>query len=102
MLSTESVATCPLCKRPNLRPSDHHLIPRSRGGKETANVCEDCHEAIHETFSNKELERDYNTVEALLAHPTLAKTIAFIAKQDPSRRTHTARAKHQRRRGRNG
>jgi len=102
VISTESIDLCPLCKRPNLRPSDHHLIPRSRGGREKTNVCQDCHDAIHETFSNKELERDFSTVEALLGHPTFSKTIAFIARQDPSRRTRTARVKHQRRRGRNG
>jgi hypothetical protein len=102
VISNEPVDPCPLCKRPNLHPSDHHLVPRSRGGTEKTNICQDCHDAIHETFSNKELERTYNTVEALLAHPILAKTIAFIAKQDPSRRTRTARVKSQRRRGRNG
>ncbi len=92
---------CPLCERPNYFPTDHHMVPKCRGGKETKTLCRDCHSAIHRTFSNKELEREYSTVEALLSHPTFAKTIAFISKQDPRRRTRTALTKKQQRRGRN-
>jgi hypothetical protein len=87
---------CPLCNRPNLHPSDHHLVPRSRGGKVTETICADCHRAIHATFTNKELEREYSTVESLLAHPALAKTVAFIARQDPGGRVRT---RESRRRG---
>ena len=93
---------CPLCARPNLRPSDHHLTPKSRGGKATLTVCSDCHRAIHAQFSNKELERAYSSVDALLANERFVKTVKFIAKQDPGGRVRTARAKDQRRRGRNG
>src|SRR5262245_14326070 len=93
---------CPLCLRPNLHPSDHHLVPKSRGGKVTKTICSACHRAIHATLSNVELEREYRTVEALLAHPMLKKTIAFIAKQDPGARVRTATTKgHPRRRKRN-
>lgn len=74
---------CPLCERPNLHPSDHHLVPKSRGGKVTLTICRDCHHAIHAVFTNKELEREYATVEALLAHEELARMLRFIAKQDP-------------------
>lgn len=86
---------CPLCERPNHHPSDHHLVPRSRGGKVTETICSDCHRAIHATFTNKELERGLNTVESLLQNAELAKTIAFIAKQDPGGRirTHSAKRK---------
>ncbi len=34
-------------------------------------------------FSNKELERHYNTAEALLAHEGFRKMVAFISRQDP-------------------
>ncbi len=95
---------CPTCERPNLHPSDHHLLPVSRGGKhgDKVLICRDCHTAIHALFSNKELERSYTTVAALLSNERFAKTVRFISKQDPSRRTYTTRAKDQRRRGRNG
>ncbi len=91
---------CPLCQRPNLRPSDHHLVPRARGGKVTETLCQDCHSAIHATFTNKELEQQYATVEALLAHDGFAKIVAFIAKQDGRVRTRSGRSR--RRRGPNG
>ncbi|MFO0551972.1 MAG: hypothetical protein U0271_26540 [Polyangiaceae bacterium] len=74
-------APCPLCQREGQRLSDHHLVPRSRGGKVTQAICVDCHRAIHAVFDNKELEKSYSTVEALLEHPELAKMIQFIGTQ---------------------
>lgn len=102
---------CPLCGRPNHHPSDHHLVPRSRESHAQDRgelgspppklpACRDCHDAIHATFSNKQLEREYNTVDALMAHEGFAKMIAFIGKQNG--RVHFKLAKSQRRRGRNG
>jgi hypothetical protein len=99
---SQTVEPCPLCQRPNLRPSDHHLVPRSRGGKSTATICRDCHLAVHAQFSNKELEKEYNSVDALLANERFAKTVKFISKQDPGGKVRTAISKDQRRRGRNG
>jgi hypothetical protein len=93
---------CPLCGRPNHHPSDHHLVPRSRGGKVTTHCCRDCHDAMHSLFSNKELERDYSSVEALMAHEGFARMVAHIAKQNPLGRVRFKVAKNQRRRGRNG
>jgi hypothetical protein len=78
-------------------PSDHHLVPKSRGGRVTETICSSCHDAIHRTFTNKELERTFNTVEALLSHPTFAGTVAFIRKQDPRRKTRTIEVRGKRR-----
>ena len=80
-------APCPLCGRPNESPSDHHLVPKSRGGKVTETICRDCHTAIHSVFTNKELEREYSTIDALMAHEEFAKMIAHIAKQRGKVRT---------------
>lgn len=88
---------CPLCGRPNFHPSDHHMIPKSRGGRTTKTICGDCHNIIHATFSNKELEEEYHTVEALLKHPTILKAIAFLRKQDPRRRYRMVRTKKRQR-----
>lgn len=46
-------------------------------------ICRDCHKAAHLLFSNRELERRYNTVDSLLAHPEMLKMITYIRKQDP-------------------
>lgn len=94
--------TCPLCKRPLLRRSDHHLVPKTRGGEDKLTICRDCHDAIHSQFSNKELEGEYSTVDALLNNERFRKTVAFIAKQDPGGKVRTALASNQRKRGRNG
>ena len=102
MQTTTSTLPCPLCARPNLKPSDHHLVPKSRGGKATLTVCRDCHNAIHAQFSNKELEREFTSVEALLANEKFSKTVRFIAKQDPGGKVRTLLSREQHRRGRNG
>lgn len=97
-----SLPPCPLCLRPNYHPSDHHLVPKSRGGKVTETLCRDCHRAIHATFSNKELEKRYHTREALMAHDGFRRMIEFIARQDPGGRVRVKLANNQRRRGRSG
>lgn len=89
---------CPICLRPNLHPSDHHMVPRSRGGKTTETICADCHKAIHATFTNKELEQTYHTVDVLLAHQEFAKMVKFISKQDPGGKVKTKKNKDRLRR----
>jgi hypothetical protein len=86
---------CPLCERENYYPSDHHLIPKSRGGTydDVMCICESCHQAIHKLFSNKELESIYNNVDALLTHEKFAKTLAFIKKQNPQTKIKTERSR---------
>jgi hypothetical protein len=101
-MTSPAIDPCPLCERPNFHPSDHHLVPKSRKGKVTQTICHDCHRAIHATFSNKELEREYNTVEALLAHEGFRRMVSFIAKQDPGGKVRVRLARGQRTRGRNG
>jgi hypothetical protein len=98
---TES-ARCPLCTRAALHWSDHHLVPKTRGGTNKLPICCDCHRAIHAQFSNKELEAQYSTVEALLGNERFRRTVAFITKQDPGGKVKTIRSKDQRKRGRNG
>lgn len=67
----------------------HHLIPRTLHSnkwfkkrftraemQQGIDVCRPCHRAIHDLVPReKDLGRDYNTVDKLLAHPKIA---AFI------------------------
>lgn len=79
---------CPLCGRPipeGAKQSRHHLVPKLRGGKggETVLIHQICHNEIHATLSEADLAREFNTVEALRAHPRLAKFFAWVAKRPP-------------------
>lgn len=93
---------CPLCQRPNYHPTDHHLVPKSLGGKETKTVCRDCHKAVHSLFTNKQLASVYNTAKELFAHEGFRKMIAFLRKQDPRVKQTFVRSRETRRRGRTG
>lgn len=74
---------CQLCGRPippGSRRSLHHLVPRLRGGTNGATVLlhQICHNEVHASFSETELARRYNTVEALRAHPRLARFVEWV------------------------
>lgn len=97
-LVTAQPLPCPICDRPNLHPSDHHMVPKSRGGRTTETICADCHKAIHAMFTNKELEEIYHTPEALLSHEEFAKMVKFISKQDPGGKVTTKKNKDRLRR----
>jgi len=87
---------CALCGRLTKRgTNEHHLIPRtchrnkwfrknfSRAEMNTTvDLCRDCHGAIHDLVpSEKELGRQWNTVEKLLDHPEIGKFVAWAKRQ---------------------
>lgn len=87
---------CGLCGRPLIAgPSveEHHLLPRSQGGKETVPLHRVCHRKIHAELSEKELARSYNTLDALRAHPDIAAFIHWVARKPPEFTAMTFRAK---------
>jgi predicted DNA-binding protein (UPF0278 family) len=47
--------------------SSHHLTPKARGGagKGTIYLHKVCHDKIHSVFTNKELEKTFNTIDAM-------------------------------------
>lgn len=89
-----TAAPCALCSRV-AELEFHHLIPRcchsnkwfrkrfrvdamrSRG----LEVCGDCHKYIHKLYSEKELGRNFNTLEALLADEALDRFLKWIRKR---------------------
>jgi hypothetical protein len=86
--------TCTLCKREECEVTRHHLIPRTRHKNKktkretehedrikTVPLCKPCHNQIHRILTEKEMEREYNTVEALLAHPDVAKFVEWISRR---------------------
>lgn len=68
---------CPLCDRaiPKSQRDEHHLIPKSHGGRDTAVLHRICHRQIHATFTETELARQYSTIEQLKLQ---AEMVGFI------------------------
>ena len=59
----------------------HHLVPKSRKGKEAELVHIVCHRKIHSTFDESTLAREYNTWESLKSHPEIKKYIKWVQKK---------------------
>jgi 5-methylcytosine-specific restriction endonuclease McrA len=84
---------CVICGREETL-TRHHLIPRTRHAnkrnkrefdravvKVTVGMCRPCHSQLHALLTEKELEREWNTVEKLRAHPELLRFAAWIARK---------------------
>ncbi len=85
-----AASVCALCGRPESL-TRHHLIPRTRHRnkrdkrdfdralvKETVGLGRPCHSQLHQFLSEKQLERDFNTIAKLRAHPEIAKFVSWI------------------------
>jgi len=75
---TNDDKVCPLCEREVPELTEHHLVPRSRGGLDTVGICRDCHRQLHALFSNKLLETEINTYEAIMADERFVKYIKWL------------------------
>jgi len=86
---------CELCGREQPL-TEHHLIPRAVHGKKyfrkhftkeemihrRISVCRKCHQGIHRIIPDeKELARNFNTKELLMADERIACHVAWVAKQ---------------------
>ena len=76
----EEELVCPLCERviPASQKDAHHLVPKSKGGRHTEYLHRICHRQIHALLTETELARQFSTVEALLAHPEMARFVAWV------------------------
>lgn len=77
---------CPLCGRLLAEPiTKHHLIPLSKGGKDTPTVAmhKICHDKIHAVFTETDLKTYYHTVERLQEHEEIARFIKWVKKKEP-------------------
>jgi hypothetical protein len=105
-------AACELCGRPVASLTRHHLIPRARHGnrrnrrdfdrrevhERIAWLCRPCHDHVHAELSEKELEREYNTLERLRAHPGIARFAAWVSARPPDFRPPRGRRTRRRQR----
>lgn len=77
---------CPLCLRVMVDgPSvdEHHLVPRSQGGKDKYRIHKICHQKIHQVLTEKELARRYATWSLLREHPEIAVFVHWVKKRPP-------------------
>lgn len=90
---------CPICQRVlgDINVDRHHLIPKSRGGKLQFMVHKICHRKIHATFTEKELEKKFNTWEELRTHEMLQDFIAWVQKKPSDYYDSTSTANRKRR-----
>jgi len=83
---------CELCERDGLQLTGHHLIPQTRHNKKVKRdvgqdrhkkvpICLPCHTQIHSLITEKEMEREWNTIEKLKSHPDVAKWIGWVQKK---------------------
>lgn len=87
-MKDDGAPICPLCGRPipeGASASLHHLVPRLKGGRGGATVLLHhlCHREIHATLTEAELARGYATIEALRAHPRIARFVAWVSRRPP-------------------
>src|SRR5215813_740741 len=105
---------CELCGRQVSTLTRHHLVPRTRHSNKRnkrdfdradvktriAWLCRPCHNHVHALFTEKTLEREFNTLESLLSHPDVGRFVEWIrTKPDgfrPANEPSTARLKQQR------
>ena len=82
--AAQAVQLCPLCGRlltPGDSVDEHHLTPRSHGGREKQLIHKVCHQKIHQTFKPRELARHFNSWDALKTHPEIHKFIEWVQKR---------------------
>lgn len=77
-------ASCWLCGRPlGSVVQLHHPIPKAKKGRVTQPVHPICHKTIHAHFTNAELARMGEDVEAIRAQEDVAKFLKWIANKPP-------------------
>lgn len=71
---------CPLCERtiPPPQRDAHHLVPKSHGGTQTVVLHRICHRQIHALFTETELARQFNSVNALKCHEQMTRFINWV------------------------
>ena len=80
----EEPRKCWLCGRTlGAVVQDHHLVPKSKGGRETVPLHPICHRAIHTNFTNAELARVGTDRDALLKNQALSNFVAWVKGKPP-------------------
>jgi 5-methylcytosine-specific restriction endonuclease McrA len=92
--NSDDSPTCAMCGRER-QLTFHHLIPRKnhknkwfkkKYTKEAlhqgVDVCRSCHNKIHQVFDEKELGKEYNTLEKIMSNEDIQRFVEWVKKQD--------------------
>ena len=71
---------CAFCKR-QVPTRGHHVVPRCKGGRDTAPTCHSCEDFIHKTWTHNELRDTFNTVKKIQSDPRFQKFLRWLYKQ---------------------
>jgi len=87
-MTSDPTPTCPLCLRPipaDVAQSLHHLIPKLKGGKggPTVLLHHICHKEVHARFTEAELARSFQTIDAILGSDRLTGFLNWVARRPP-------------------
>ncbi|MCF1470598.1 HNH endonuclease [Agrobacterium vitis] len=76
---------CPMCERviPDDQKDDHHLVPKSKGGKITVCLHRVCHSQIHAIFTDAQLAKKFSTITAILEDPAMQKFVTWVKTKPP-------------------
>jgi len=96
--ASKKIGICLMCQRQEIPLTFHHLIPKTLHSKKWykknysqidldkgIDICQDCHEAIHDFISEKDLGRDYNSLSLLLTHDKIINFVSWVKKQKKAR-----------------
>ena len=89
---------CPICERitPIEFQENHHLIPKQLRGREKEIVCCDCHDMIHEIFTNRQLAKHYNRIHIIKSDKRIQKWAEWIQKKEFRFKINMAKKKRKR------
>src|SRR5436190_9374916 len=89
---SDELEQCAFCNR-HVATREHHVVPRCKGGRETAPTCRSCEDFIHKTWTHNQLRDDFNTVEKIQADPRYHKFLRWLQKQHTDATFRTSHAK---------
>jgi hypothetical protein len=64
-----------MCERviPEDQRDEHHLVPKSKGGKKTVLLHRICHDQIHSIFTDAQLAKKFSTIETIVEDPAVVR-----------------------------
>ena len=78
---------CEICFRTMMEDGvscdDHHLIPKSKRGKDVIRIHKICHRKIHSIWTEKELAEYYNTPARIREYDEMVKFTKWVKKKPP-------------------